>query len=230
MKFTKKDLFFSITTGSYAGLIVWKVFKFLSIDIFDKLGIGLILGKPDLYISSAWMILIIPILWILGVNLGYFLGRWINFFNQFGRFAVIGFTNFAVYTGILNLFLWQTGVNKGFKYSLFVSIAFIVSVVHSYGWNKYWVFESGDSGKGAGEFTKFLGITSIAGLINVIIASLIVNFVHPLFGISADGWANIGGIIGSAFALSFSFVGIRLVVFKKNDSNAISQIQTPNLR
>ena len=30
-----------------------------------------------------------------------------------------------------------------------------------------------------------------------------------------ESWANIGGVAGSAVALIFSFIGIRLIVFKK---------------
>jgi putative flippase GtrA len=138
------------------------------------------------------------------------------FFNQFGRFAAIGFTNFIVYTGILNIFLWWTSISSGIWYSVFVSVAFVISVMHSYGFNKYWVFESGNSGQGKGELTRFFIITGIAGLINVGVASFLVNVVGPLFGITPDGWANIGGIVGSAVALIFSFAGTRLFVFRSN--------------
>ena len=201
--FTKKDLFSASVTGFYTGLIAWQVLMFLN--------------KPSVFgLPVAWFIVIIPILWILGVNLGYFLGRWMPFFNQFGRFAAVGFTNFAVYTGILNIFLWQTKISSGAWYSFFVAVAFLVSVLHSYGWNKYWVFESGQSGQGGAEFGKFIIVTGIAGLINVAMASFVVNALHPMFGTTPEGWANIGGIAGSAVALVFSFVGIRLVVFKKN--------------
>ena len=108
----------------------------------------------------------------------------------------------------------------GIWYSIFVSIAFVVSVIHSYGWNKYWVFQSSDDNS-AGEFGKFVIVTVIAGLINVGVASSIVNFIDPVFGVSPEGWANIGGVAGSAVALVFSFVGIRLIVFKKRE-NVIS--------
>jgi len=57
---------------------------------------------------------------------------------------------------------------------------------------------------------------AIAALfVNVGTASFVVNFVHPVLGIDAKGWANIGAVAGSAMALSFSFIGFRLTVFKK---------------
>ena len=209
--FTKKDLIFSVITGFYTGFIAWRVFEFLNVPVFSRV-LGLL--SLDIDISSAWMMVLIPVLWILGVNLGYFLGQWMPFFNQFGKFSAIGFTNFFVYLAILDLFIWKTGIANGIWYSVFVSVAFIVSVIHSYGWNKYWVFSAGGSDSG-GQFLKFLVVTVLAGLVNVGVASFVVNFTDPLFGISPEGWANIGGVAGSAVALIFSFVGIRLIVFKK---------------
>ena len=214
MRFTKKDLFFSVVTGLTTGIIAWRVLLFLD--------------KPEFFgYSVMYLVFIMPILWILGVNLGYFLGRWITFFNQFGRFAAIGFTNFAVYSGILNLFIGHTGITRGSWFSVFAAVSFVVAATHSYIWNKYWVFESAESGGGASEFGKFFTVTVLAGLINVVVASGVVNFIDRVFNIRAEGWANVGGILGSAAALLFSFVGYRLIVFKKKSPeppNVISQI------
>ncbi len=228
MKFTKKDLLFCILTGLYTGFIAWRVFEFLSLDIFDKLRINIlfhIIGLPNTHISSAWMMVLIPILWIVGVNFGYFLGRWMPFFNQFGRFAAIGFTNFVFYSGMLNLLIAFTSISAGIWYSVFVGVSFTAGALHSYFWNKYWVFSAeggsasgGDPQENSGaatEFGKFIVVSVVSGLINVGVASFLVNIIHPLFGINPERWANVGGIAGSAVALVFSFVGFRMVVFKK---------------
>ena len=74
-KFTKKDLLFSIITGLITGIIVWRIFDFLKAPSF---------GLP----THAWFILIVPVLWIIGVNLGYFLGRWFNFWEDGYRFSI----------------------------------------------------------------------------------------------------------------------------------------------
>ncbi len=224
IKFSKKDLIFSVVTGFYAGLIASWIFDFLKVDVFDKLRVNIffhLLGMGNQHVSSAWMMLLVPVCWILGVNFGYFLGIWMPFFNQFGKFAAIGFTNFILGLGILNLFIWQTGISSGVWYSVFVSVAFLVSVFHSYGWNKFWVFGNapGQDGQASGtgvQFTKFVVVTGIAGLINIAAASFLVDVVHPLGGMTPEAWANVGNIFGSAVALIFSFVGFRLVVFKKN--------------
>jgi len=201
MKFSQKDLFFSVITGLITGFIAWRIFVFL--------------GRPELLgISVVWLILIVPVLWIIGVNLGYFLGRWMSFFDQFGKFAAIGFTNAAVDFGILNLLIATTGIAAGVTYSVFKSISFLVATLHSYIWNKFWAFETSGS-QGGGEFLKFFSVSLLGLLVNVSIASLIVNLIHPILGMDAKVWANVGAVVGSAAALAFSFIGFKFLVFKK---------------
>lgn len=200
-KFTKKDLISTVVTGLYAGFIAWKIFVFLKVPLFYG-------------ISFAWMMLVIPLIWIVGVNFGYFLGRWMPFFNQFGRYAVIGFTNFIVDTGIANLLIALTGYAAGWHFSLFKSISFIVAVTHSYLWNSNWVFESRSENRKE-EFSKFMLVNFVAIAINVGTASFIASGLDPAFGLDKNQWANVAIVIGAATALIFSFVGFRLVVFKK---------------
>lgn len=200
--FTKKDLTFSIITGLTTGFIAWRIFDFLNVQQFRG-------------ISFGWLIVIIPVLWILGVNLGYFLGRWFAFFNQFGKFSAIGFTNAAVDFGILNLLIFYSGVAAGIWFSVFKATSFLIAAIHSYFWNKYWSFEAGESGVSGQEFFKFFIISIIATLVNVVSASIVVNIIGSQFGLSSEAWANIGAVVGSAVALIFSFVGFRKFVFRK---------------
>src|SRR3989338_1074793 len=104
--FNKKDALYSIITGFTAGFLAWRIFAFLNISNFY-------------FLPGAWLTVLIPVLWILGVNLGYFLGRWMPFFNQFGRFVAVGFTNAAVDFGVLNLQIGYTGIESGYQYSIF---------------------------------------------------------------------------------------------------------------
>ena len=208
--FRKKDFYFSVVTGIITGFVAWKVFEFLAIDI----------GR---YFSPAWMMLLVPILWIIGVNLGYFLGRWFGFFNQFGKFAAIGFTNAAVDFGVLNLLIANTDISSGGWYTVFKAISFVAAVIPSYFWNKYWAFSSNqDSSQGDAlisgggfEFAKFVSVAVVSIFINTGVASLVVNYVDPFGGLNPATWANVGAVAGSAIALIFSFVGFKLAVFKK---------------
>ncbi len=207
MKFTKKDLIFSLITGFTTGVIAWQVLNFLEAPSF---------GLPTAH-PHALFVFIVPILWIIGVNVGYFLGKYMAFFNQFGKFVAVGFTNAAVDFGILNLQIAQSGIESGVWYSVFKSVSFVVAVTHSYIWNKYWVFEAGASGGGRSELLKFMGVNLVAITVNVGIASFVVNSVDPIAGLEPKVWANIGAIVGSAFAIGLTFIGSRLIVFKKTE-------------
>lgn len=202
MKFTKRDFVFSIITGLTSGFIAW--------GILDFLQVGRVGG-----LSFAWLVLAVPVLWVVGVNAGYFLGRWFGFFNQFGKYSAIGLTNAAIDFGILNLFIALTGSTAGLAFALFKGVSTAVAVVHSYILNKYWAFEAGASRGGRSEIIKFIGVSLVAIGVNVAVASFVVNFVQPQFGISPEIWANLGAVAGSASALIFSFIGFSKIVFRR---------------
>lgn len=200
-KFSKKDFGSSLLAGLETGLIAALVINFLQAKLPGQLAL-------------PWLIIIVPLLWIAGVNLGYFLGRWFDFFAQFGKFAAIGFTNFAVDSGVLYLFIANTGIKSGAWYTVFKAISFSIAVSHSYFWNKYWVFDAGRSGGAGAEAVKFFVVMGLSALVNVAVASVIVNLIQPAGTLSAESWAGIGAATGSAAALIFSFIGFRLAVFK----------------
>ena len=202
MHFSKRDLIFSIITGLATGSIVWRILEFLDTPIF--------FNTP-----FYWFIIIVPVFWILGVNFGYFLGKRFEFFNQFGKFVAIGFTNAAIDFGVFNLLIFLTGITGGFVVSTFKGVGFIFAIINSYFCNKYWSFyQNSTNAISTSEFIKFF-VVSIAGLlVNVGIFSLVVNFVSPLYGLSPERWANVGAMAGSAVALIVTFMGFRLVVFK----------------
>lgn len=205
-KFTKKDFYFSVVTGLITGFSAWRVFKYLEIVEFGNY-------------SFAWLVLIVPVLWILGVKFGYFLGQWLTFFNQFGKFAAIGFTNAAVDFGVLNLLIANTGISAGGWYTVFKMVSFISAIVPSYFWNKHWAFSSSQgvalTSNGGFRFAKFISVAIVSIFINTGIASLVVNYINPLGGLGLEVWANVGAVAGSAVALMFSFVGFKMAVFKK---------------
>lgn len=199
-KFTKRDLYFCLLTGFITGFAVWKIFDYLHIvQLF-----------PYIFLLG-----IVPGLWILGISLGYFLGQWLPFFSQFGKFAAIGFTNAAVDFGILNLLIASTGIASGIWYSGFKAISFLAAVIPSYFWNKHWAFDASRTSVGGFEFAKFFGVAVVSTFINTGVASFVVNYLQPVLGLTSQVWANIGAVAGSAGALIFSFAGFKFAVFKK---------------
>ncbi len=225
-KFSKKDFYFSVVTGLITGFSAWRIFEYLEIPVLHFGRVARCINNIndivagggtgcyyDYSVAWMWLLIIMPVLWILGVLLGYFLGKWMAFFNQFGKFAAIGFTNAAVDFGVLNLLISNTGVSGGGWYPVFKGISFLCAIIPSYFWNKHWAFQ-GTEGTSF-EFAKFISVAVISIFINTGTASLIVNYVDPIGGLNLAVWANVGAVAGSAVALVFSFVGFKVAVFKK---------------
>lgn len=200
-KFTKKDFVSCLITGLTAGFLGWWIISFSDLPRFNNISYGI-------------LVVLIPIVWLAGVKLGYILGGWFSFLSQFGKFTAVGFTNFAVDSGILDYMIFLTDANRGLPYTLFKAISFLFGVSHSYFWNRYWVFESKSQNQGA-EFSRFIMVAVASAVVNVIAASLVVNFISPQLGLTTNAWANVGAVAGSASALIFSFIGFKVGVFKK---------------
>ena len=197
---SRTDVSSSITTGLITGVIGWRILVFL--------GHTLPLG-----VNSATLVIVVPVLWLAGVELGYMLSALFRPFAQFGKFVCIGFANAMVDFGVLYVFIAWTGFADGTPYAAFKAVSFSVATVHSYFWNKYWAFDAARTSGGSREVMSFIGVTLASLVINVAAASIIVAL-RPAF-FDAASWAGIGAIVGSATALIFSFTGFRLFVFRK---------------
>jgi hypothetical protein len=72
------------------------------------------------------------------------------------------------------------------------------------------------------EFGKFLAISLFSMAIQVIVATVMVSYIRPLFDMygpflrNAQLWVNIGGISGSLFSAISNFLGYKYFVFERN--------------
>jgi len=202
------------------------------IDLISSIVIGLIISAFAIALLSAleseinvsginttllWLLIIfgVPFLTVLWVYLTSRLGKRRDVFFQFGKFIPIGISNTAIDFGVLNFLILTSGADKGLLFSVFKGISFLCAVTNSYIWNKFWTFESrGTAGLGR-QFVKFIFVSAIGFVINVAVASLIVNFIEPIDGVSPILWANIGALASIVLVTIWNFFGYKFVVFKK---------------
>lgn len=142
------------------------------------------------------------------------IGRKIPVIFQFAKFSAVGAFNTFLDWGILNLLMAIFGIAAGIGFTIFKGISFIVANISSYLWNKHWTFGSQEKTT-AQEFGKFFGVSVVGMIINMGIASIVVNVIGPQGGMSPEQWANIGALLATVASLIWNFVGYKIWVFKK---------------
>ncbi len=189
----KKDILGAIIIGEISAWLALAIFKNLS----DKL-------------PTWWLLpLALPILCAVAMAVAIFLKNRLAILYQFAKFFLVGIFNTLVDLGILNLLIAGTSTSSGIVYTAFKGISFLIASINSYFWNKLWTFNAAK-----GSFSQFLAVSAIGFLINVGIASAIVNLIGPQFGLPVNTWANVGALTGSMIGLIWNFAGYKFIVFK----------------
>ncbi len=131
----------------------------------------------------------------------------------FGKFAAVGTLNSLLDLAVLNGLIMVSGIAIGIGFTAWKTIAFIIAKNSSYVWNKWWVFENRERAVGK-EYGFFVAFTVIGGIINVGVASVLVNFVEPFWGMGAEAWANLAAVTAILVSMFWNFFSYRNIVFK----------------
>ena len=194
----KKDLI----NASVIGLVVAGIF----------LGIAKNTGLLIPHIEIA--LFVFPVLSVVGMFVASLLAKKFAVLLQAARFLLVGGLNTFIDLGILNLLIFTGGTAVGIWFSVFKGIAFIVAVLNSYIWNKHWTFDTKTQAQGK-EFIQFLLVSIVGFIINVSIASFLVNVLGAPDTISENMWANVAAVTATFTGMLWNFMGYKLIVFKK---------------
>ncbi len=198
-KQNNRDLLISVIVGILIGV--------LSVPTIKNLGL-------PLQFSGVIVPITLALLTVIGFFiLGILLGRFLPILRQVAKFSIVGGLNTFLDFAVLNFLIAGSGIVAGWGYSSFKGVSFLVAVTNSFFWNKYWTFEYHKKEKF--EFLQFLAVSIIGLLVNVGVASLIVNAIGPMGGASPTLWANIGALTAVAASLVWNFLGYKFIVFRK---------------
>jgi putative flippase GtrA len=135
--------------------------------------------------------------------------------KQLVKFVVVGGINTGIDFLILNIEMVLTGITSGPGMIAQNSISFGLATVNSYFLNKRWTFEDKDTQKEGVKFSQFLMVSIVGICINGGIVYLITTFVHPMFGLNPQLWANLAKVAATGISLIWNFIGYKFIVFKK---------------
>ena len=208
---TRRDYCLGSFCGFLIGLLALPVLKTANADLFLRIEFIVI---PFFLIGTlAWLAIVkaishrVAIIW------------------EIGKFVVIGALNTLVDWGTLTLLIlsFRKYINveptyniiSGITiYSFYKSISFIMAMVNSYCWNKYWTFAEPNLERTNNDFFQFL-VASIIGLgINVGGSAYVFSYIRPI-SFNIDQWALIGAGLGTLLALTWNFLVYKFIVFKK---------------
>lgn len=216
ISFTKKNFWLAILAGEAAAWLSLPILQNLKIfDILARQGINAV-G------FSIFWIFFIPIGAISALIFFYFLAKYKNRigFWELGKYGIIGVLNTMLNAGVYNVFIFITNTASGLMLDLFFVIAFIITVINSFLWNKFWAFEERGVENIKTEAVQFFVISAIVAAINATILHIIVNIVGAPIGVDPKIWANIALAFTIITAFLGNFFSYKYIVFvNKNIEN-----------
>jgi putative flippase GtrA len=159
--------------------------------------------------------ILFPILSLLVVWLSFLIGKKFEVIFQIVKYLFSGALATVSDLTLLNFLVSLTGKTTGIHFSLFKSISFIFATLIKFFVSKFWTFEKFEKEKTLLETIQFFGVTLIGLVINVGVASVLVNYVSSPQGISEKLWVNIASIIAAFSSFAWNFIGYKFIVFKK---------------
>lgn len=206
---TKKDYFLVAVIGFCFSVFAVPVVN--NIKSGGNLGIGTIVG----------IIIIFTLFAVIALWLSALIAKKIPLALQLAKFAAVGAFNTFLDWGVLNILIALTAVVSGTGYALFKGISFIVANIGSYYWNRYWTFGVQEKATNK-EFGKFFGVSLVGLVLNIGIASLIVNMIHPIGGLNPKVWANVGAAVATVASLVWNYIGYKFFVFASDKKERVS--------
>ena len=202
-KIFHKDYALIVLIGFLVGMLVLVPLKNIGINVSISLTVILVLGFTLFAPFAFWILTLLSV--------------YLRALKLFAKFAAVGTLNILLNLSIVNLFIFMTSITKGFYFGVFTFIAFFVTKISSYMWNKFWTFED-DTKLSIKEYLHFTFYTIVGLIINVGIISFLVNVVSIPYGIDEKQWANIAVLFATIITFLWNFLSYKNIVFKYNNN------------
>ena len=190
----------------------------LSLPILYNVGI---LGQLATYPASlftlalaAWVVCT-PALTLLFFNILHLSPLPQELRHEGARYILVGIYNTTLNASVFNLLIMATGIARGREIFIFSLIAYGVTIVQAFWWNKHWVFSAHKRPTTAKTYALFLLITVGVAVVASGCTYLLVSVVGAPAAIPPRLWANIAVALVVPVSFIGNFLGNKLLVFKK---------------
>ena len=211
INYSRKDFYLVILAGELVAWLSLPTLKNIqALDILTRWGI-------ELKFFAVFWAFFVPICAFLGLGFFYLIAKSKNRigFFQLGKYGVIGVLNTLLSAGVYNLLIFITNIASGLIVDSFFVVAFIITVVNSFFWNRQWTFnETGTETVGKDAF-QFFFVSIVVAIVNIGILHVIINVMGAPAGIDLKIWANIALVFTIITAFLGNFFGYKFIVFKK---------------
>ncbi len=214
----KIDLLLAVIIGEAAAWLMVLIARNLAIEMPA-------IGAAMPFIN--YLPVVFPILCAGGLAIARILSKAVPVIYQFAKFVLVGGLNFLIDMGILNFLVFYTGIYEGLAQTGFKGLSFVVAVINSYLWNKFWTFKRESIETIGKEFFQFLAVSVIGLAINLGVDYVLVNMIPAFGGIPVKTWAQLSAMFSAIIALVWNFLGYKFIVFeapKNNNNGKISSI------
>ncbi len=130
--------------------------------------------------------------------------------RQLVKFGIVGASSTAVNFAVLNMMLIALHQNR----YVAVTVAFLVSVVNGYIWNKRWTFKSAPTKAVYTQFTQFLLVNAVSWGLDLLFVRLISVPLEHDFHLSAVKATNLAQLAATGVLVFWNFFANRFWTFK----------------
>lgn len=130
--------------------------------------------------------------------------------RQLVKFGIVGISSTAVNFAVLNLMLIVFHQNR---YSA-VTVAFLISVVNGYIWNKLWTFKAAQAKPVHTQFVQFLLVNTVGLGLDLLIIKLISVPLEHDFNLNMVKATNLAQLVATGVAVFWNFFANRFWTFK----------------
>ncbi len=200
----RSDVISSLIIGEAAALLMLAVARNLAIP-------------SGLAASLKFLPVVFPVFTFVAMAVGTLLAKRIAVFYQLSKFILVGGLNFLIDLGVLNLFIAATDISTGFWVIVFKALSFLVAVISSFFWNKFWTFSSLGTETAGRQFTGFFIVSAIGLLINDGSFATF-NALGPAGSLDTKTWASIAAAGAAVVGLIWNFLGYKFLVFRREST------------